>query len=99
MSSTSAEIDILIEKMRDTYESGKPVIAEIQERWSQHNDLLATLRFMYSFSEVDAALKKRLLGQLEELSKDMTAAFAVLNSYHGLTKVCVLLAEGEATQA
>jgi hypothetical protein len=96
MSNTA--LDALIEKLRDTYESGKPVVAEMEARWQTHSDLLAMLRFMYTFSEIEAPLKQRVVEHLIQLSQDMDTAFALLHSYHGLTKVCVALAHDKRTE-
>jgi hypothetical protein len=81
----------LAEKMRDTYESGKPVVTQLQERWQEHRGLLAMIRFMYTLSEDEVPLRQKVVEQLDQLSRDMDATFSMLGSYHYLTQVFVLL--------
>jgi hypothetical protein len=86
-------IQTLASKMRGTFEAGKPVVAQLQDRWQDHSGLLAMIRWMYLLSEEETPIRQKVVEQIEQLKQDMDVAFATLSTYHGLTQVFLSMAK------
>lgn len=86
---TPTQIQSLIDKMQETYEAGKPFADDFSERWKDQQGFLQTMRFILSMQQPDdlmgKAQKSIYLTYIDQIIKDVTALFAALSAYQGLT--------------